>query len=370
LIVHDEVRIVRQPDVHDRLRGMLWGMFVGDALAMPAHWYYDVAALQRDFGTIRDYQEPPDHHPNSFLSQASTGASGRGSQSGDVVGDIILHGKKHLWSHPRRHYHFGLRAGDNTLNLLCARVLLRGMIAAGRYDSDGFLRAYIAFMTTPDSHNDTYAESYHRDFFANYARGVAPDQCAGAEGHDTASIGGLVSLPPVIATAVRERDPATVERSLLAHLRLTHRSAKLERHALALGSLLTQLLQDPAAHVGPLAASLAESFGFPASQVVERVDRERRPDVDVIGSLLSPACYIDQSFPAVLYLAARYPDDFEAALVANTNVGGDNCHRGTVLGAILGAALGVQAIPQRWIQGLTSRAELEEELESFVVRFG
>ena len=23
----------------DRMRGALWGMFVGDALAMPVHWY-------------------------------------------------------------------------------------------------------------------------------------------------------------------------------------------------------------------------------------------------------------------------------------------------------------------------------------------
>jgi hypothetical protein len=43
-------------------------MFVGDALAMPVHWYYDVAALQRDFGTIRNYQAPKDFHPNSILS--------------------------------------------------------------------------------------------------------------------------------------------------------------------------------------------------------------------------------------------------------------------------------------------------------------
>ena len=42
----------------DRWRGVLWGMFVGDALAMPVHWYYDVAALQRDFGVVRDFQPP------------------------------------------------------------------------------------------------------------------------------------------------------------------------------------------------------------------------------------------------------------------------------------------------------------------------
>jgi ADP-ribosyl-[dinitrogen reductase] hydrolase len=55
--------------------------------------------------------------------------------------------------------------------------------------------------------------------------------------------------------------------------------------------------------------------------------------------------------------------------VANTNVGGDNCHRGAVLGAILGAALGYAAIPERWIQGLTARAELEGEIETFIARF-
>jgi ADP-ribosylglycohydrolase len=69
-----------------------------------------------------------------------------------------------------------------------------------------------------------------------------------------------------------------------------------------------------------------------------------------------------------LYLAARYTDDFEAALVANTNAGGDNCHRGAVLGALLGAALGYQAIPERWIRGLRSRVELEEEIESFLAK--
>ena len=48
-------------------RAITWrvvGMFVGDALAMPVHWYYDVLALQRDFGTVRDYQSPHDFHPS------------------------------------------------------------------------------------------------------------------------------------------------------------------------------------------------------------------------------------------------------------------------------------------------------------------
>ncbi|MFZ1641133.1 MAG: ADP-ribosylglycohydrolase family protein [Candidatus Contendobacter sp.] len=62
-------------------------------------------------------------------------------------------------------------------------------------------------------------------------------------------------------------------------------------------------------------------------------------------------------------------DDLEAALIANANAGGDNCHRGAVLGAILGAALGFPAIPERWIRGLQAHAELKEEIDTFIARF-
>jgi len=37
-----------------------------------------------------------------------------------------------------------------------------------------------------------------------------------------------------------------------------------------------------------------------------------------------------------------------------------------VLGSILGASLGVNAIPKRWITGLTAYAELDKEIEAFV----
>lgn len=357
------------PKRADRLRGALWGMFVGDALAMPVHWYYNIAALQRDFGVIRDYQAPKAEHPSSIMALANTGKAGRGSQDGNVVGEVILLGKKHHWGQAKRHYHHGMEAGDNTLNLLCARVLLRSLTVNGRHDSADFLREYVSFMTTPDRHNDTYAESYHRDFFANYARGLPAERCAGAEGHDTASIGGLVSLPPVVFAAMHLGAPAAASAAALAQLRLTHRSAQLEHFALEFCDVLVHLLGDPSPHIAPLACAAAKRLGFPAEATLERVHRNRMPDHEVIGGLLSSACYIDQSLPAALYLAARYPDDFEAALIANTNLGGDNCHRGAVLGAMLGAALGVAAIPERWRQGLTASGELEAEIEGFIARF-
>ena len=358
------------PTRADRLRGALWGMFVGDALAMPVHWYYNIAALQRDFGQIRDYQSPKAEHPSSIMSLANTGKAGRGTQEGNVVGDVILLGKKHHWGQANRHYHQGMQAGDNTLNLLCARVLLRSLNANGGYDPADFLREYVSFMTAPDRHNDTYAESYHRDFFANHARGLPPERCAGDEGHDTASIGGLVGLPLVVFAVLHSGEPTTASATALTHLRLTHRSAKLERFALEFCGLLAHLLCDPAPQIAPLACAAAKRLGFPAEAAVQHVRRNGASDHYVIGGLLSSACYIDHSLPAALYLAARYPDDFEMALIANINAGGDNCHRGAVLGALLGSALGVAAIPERWLRGLTAHAELETEIEGFIGRFG
>jgi ADP-ribosylglycohydrolase len=353
----------------DRMRGALWGMFVGDALAMPVHWYYNIAALWQDFGVIRDYQAPKAHHPNSIMALANTAKAGRGNQEGDIVGDVILKGKKHHWGQANRHYHQGMQAGDNTLNLLCARVLMRSLNKVGHYDPKDFLQEYISFMTEPDRHNDTYAESFHRDFFANYARGIAPEKCAGAEGHDTASIGGLVSLPLVILATLRAGDLSAVNASALSQQRLTHQSTLLERYALSLSHLLFDIFESPNPDMEALVCQAAKGVGFPAADVIQSVRRKQSSDLDVIGGLLSPACYIDQSFPSVLYLAARYPNDFEAALVANTNVGGDNCHRGAVLGALLGAALGFEAIPKRWINGLTDHQSIHEEIEQFIGRF-
>ena len=353
----------------DRMRGALWGMFVGDALAMPVHWYYSISTLWQDFGQIRDYQAPKAHHPNSIMALANTGKAGRGNQVGDIVGNVILKGKKQHWGQANRHYHQGMQAGDNTLNLLCARVLLRSLNAKGHYDKTDFLNEYIRFMTEPDRHNDTYAESYHRDFFANYASGVVPEKCAGPDGHDTASIGGLVSLPLIIMATISDYSLTTISEVALSQQRLTHSSALLERYTIELSKLLFHIFHDINPDTEQIACTASSNLGFPAAKVIQSVRRNNSADSDVIGGILSPACYIDQSFPSVLYLAARYPNDFESAMIANTNVGGDNCHRGGVLGAILGASLGVEAIPKRWINGLTAHTELNSEIEQFIVQF-
>jgi ADP-ribosylglycohydrolase len=50
--------------------------------------------------------------------------------------------------------------------------------------------------------------------------------------------------------------------------------------------------------------------------------------------------------PASLYLVWKYHRDFSAGIIANAMVGGDSCHRGAVVGSILGAAC---SVPERFL---------------------
>ena len=76
---------------------------------------------------------------------------GRGSDQGEIVGNVILHGKKKYWVRGGSyHYHLGLQAGENTLEAQLTRVLMRSMSEHGyQLDAKDFLDKYISFMTTP-----------------------------------------------------------------------------------------------------------------------------------------------------------------------------------------------------------------------------
>lgn len=351
------------PAVCDRVRGALYGLLVADALAMPVHWYYSTAALRRDFGRITDYQRPKAVHPGSIMSVSNTGGHGRGGQQGRIIGDVICHGKRDRWGVPGVHYHEGMEAGENTLNALCARLVMRGMAARGGWIEEGFLQEYVSFMTTPGSHNDTYAESFHRDFFSNWAKGVPPEQCSrGTEGHNTASIGGFVMLPPVVLGSL-EKGGEEAKRLAVQHLGLTHESAMLGRVAAVYAELLFEVAS------GRDLREAVKAAGQKVGVDVEKALRYQYTDEEVVQRVYGPQCYISESFPCVLYLAYRHagsPSPFEDAVLANVNAGGENCHRGAALGALMGAAVGASGVPPRFIEGLGARDEIKKEIDSYV----
>ena len=328
----------------DPLHGMAWGSFIGDALAMPVHWYYDRAALHRDYGTVRDYLPPRNPHPGSILWRSEyTALNARGE---------ILHDQAQYWGRRDIHYHQFLRAGENTLNLQLAKVLMESLVARGSYEPDGYLQRYTEFMLTPGQHRDTYVEECHRKFFTAYARGTAPRKCAGSDIH----IGGLAHVG--ILCAFLASDAKAARAAVREHITLTHRSDEV----LAAGDALAQILCDTAAGGDLRTAIFQHGADWFSKRKAEQWSRE--PDEVVIGHRVSPACYIADAFPASLYLAWKYAGDFESGVIANANVGGDNCHRGAVVGALLGAAVGESGIPPRFIGELHGTGPLRAQIES------
>ena len=53
--------------VYSKSRGTLYRLCIGDALAMPVHWYYNRELLQEDYGHVTDYLAPRNPHPDSIL---------------------------------------------------------------------------------------------------------------------------------------------------------------------------------------------------------------------------------------------------------------------------------------------------------------
>mmetsp|Transcript_216 Transcript_216/g.539 ORF Transcript_216/g.539 Transcript_216/m.539 type:complete len:82 (+) Transcript_216:1416-1661(+) len=59
-------------------------------------------------------------------------------------------------------------------------------------------------------------------------------------------------------------------------------------------------------------------------------------------------------------------NDAWTGLVANANVGGENVHRGAVLGAVLGARAGYERLPSKMINGLYNHESIAKEIDEFV----
>lgn len=318
-----------------KVDGTLIGVCIGDALAMPVHWYYNLQALKKDYGHVVDYLSPYNPHPDSILWRSDYSAP---NPKGD-----ILHDQAQYWGSKGIHYHQFLKAGENTLTIKISRLLVDSLNQLGEYNGDDFLKRYIDFMTTPGNHRDTYIEECHRIFFTNYARGIPPRKCGVKEKH----IGGLVGMIPIIAFYFNH--PEKARQAALAHMALTHPGVKMETAGSLIIDILLQVLhgtQLKAAILDHVQSQRNPLLGYPLLKWL------KEPDVSVIGPRLSSACYVEDSVPAVIYLALKYHADPEKALIANTNLGGDNAARGSILGALLGAAHGTKRFPRRWVNEL------------------
>ena len=177
------------------------------------------------------------------MNKSNTGGGGRGSYSGDIIGTVINHGKKKFWAKGQEiHYHQSLNAGENTLEATLTLLLMKRISAVGSFNADDFREAYISNMRTPGFHNDTYASTCHRMFFANLVNGVSPSDCPDNDGHNVNTIDALTLTVPVImkyASATKEiRD-----KMVLDTIHVTRKTGRdLNNYAIVFSDLLVDVL--------------------------------------------------------------------------------------------------------------------------------
>jgi ADP-ribosyl-[dinitrogen reductase] hydrolase len=397
----------------ERIQNSLWGIFVADALAMPAHWYYNRGNIKKDFeGGVKDYNSPPHPHPESFMVgmryhpnvQNATNLkrpyniTGKHTRFYDTnFSELMItqdqrdseHGNAIPNLENRFHYHHGLKKGENTLGANLVRVLMRSVINQNKYNPEHFLESMIAYVTTQNS--DPYIEVYLREWFVSYSEGADIDKCAASQ-RDIWSIGSHGGLIRPLVLSLLSPNAIQGVGTAISHQNLTHSSEILSSNL----SLLTPLLHDfisgstphesldfLSKHVyapkinGEALFKLYKEHQGPGNIDKTRMwhlhmDLEQNPlnfhtliqkaEDDIVLKKFATACYPEHGVPLLLYTMYKHHFHVEHTLLSNVNMGGDNVHRGMVLGLLVGA---VNAIPTHLQKGLLNYKSLQEEIEAF-----
>jgi len=292
----------------------------------------------------------------SVMSLSNTGGGGRGSDKGNIVGDVILHGKKKYWGKGAdNHSHDMLQAGENTLKGSLVRLLVRALTAsaasaAAPATADGvdaelaaFRAANVTFMTTPDAPKDSYTSTCHRMLFKAMVEGLPLEQCTDNDNHNVDSMDALtLAVPVILAQYARSASDDAIAAVALATIRITRGvSSDFDEYAHAFSKLLLNVqrgedLRESVETAADVVFGL--SGGQQLRQMVERVAAEACDGNPMV------ACYIDSSFRVLLFFLYKYADaDMATMALANANAGGENVARGSLLGAVLGAVLGARS---------------------------
>lgn len=397
-----------------KIKNALWGLFISDSLCMPAHWYYKRSYLKKEFGKITGYNDAPHPHPESFMVGNTYTPDIKTAKKLNRPYDILhkhinfyntsynhldidtkVHDGEHANLMPkldeRYHYHHGLKAGENTLGANLVRVLMRCVIKNQGYKQEAFLDDFIEFMTSQEN-SDPYLEIYIRDWFENYSKGVAPELCAQSQ-RQRWSIGSHGGIIRPLVLSLTAKSPYEALGISVTHQQLTHRSQNVSSALGTLVPFLSSLLNNNEPrdtllkyvkniplikiHGEELSKIYFDSKGpgnIPKDKMwsihTQYSDEylneilQYANDENMITTRFATSCYPEHGLPLILYFLHQNKFDFTQTLLDNANAGGDNVHRGMILGLLVGAA--TDKIPESLKTGLKEYKEINKEIDEFV----
>lgn len=331
------------------------------------------------------------------MSKSNTGGAGRGGNKSNLIGEHIFHGKKKYWAPGSDYfYHNLLKPGDNTLETL---LMIRFSEFMSRHDNCDFtsveikeklLKEYIDFLTTKDSHRDTYCGTSHRMFFQNLLFNKKDKyNCADNDRHNVDAIDALVCLTPL---CIFYSDNDISIKNIDSFSALFRDSKVIPKFA----KIYNNLIRDVVLKGTPLHEAVHEIskqiYRHPVSTEMKKSNPMRKLNKNgfSLKALRSDkddlvACYLDSNFAACLNMLHKYSvnssgkelteemkgEMFRNLVLANANRGGENVNSGSVMGALMGGYVGYSALPQDLVDGLHAKfpdekKEFEKIVDTFV----
>lgn len=333
----------------DRAAGAIIGALIGDALGLGCHWYYDLSELHRDCG--------------EWITGYTTPKADR--------------------------YHGGMKAGQLSQSGLIFVMLLRSVTEHGEYREDDFTRRLDQELFPllngepvygPGGYtNQSIREAYRRRVQQQKSWRETGGHADTTEGAERA----------IVLAARYAKQPEKVAESVAANCRLTQADEAIVAMSTAYNLVLSQLVAGekltPA--ISGKLMQLVHDNQLPFHAVTKSdssAPRPGDPDPPLAGRFSSPdalltphyvalaaldpginiepawkvslvygmPCAIYHQLPAAYYLACRFADDFESAVLHAINGGGQNMSRAMLTGALVGAQVGLEGIPRRFIDGL------------------
>nr|WP_321466455.1 ADP-ribosylglycohydrolase family protein [uncultured Desulfobulbus sp.] len=293
-------------------KAMVLASFAADSLALGAHWIYDTAEIRRKFGRVEGLIAPD---ADSYH---------KGKERGDFT-----------------HY------GDQAL------VLLESVAANGTFSQEDFARAWQELFADYRGYVDkaTAATLEHMQ------QGMPLAQC----GSKSSDLGGAARIAPLIYRF--HSDPESLLTAVREQTMLTHNNPATLAGAAFIAQVVVDILQgsDPAAAMEQVLEQGVADIDLDI-RIRSALDSQAKESGGVIKQF-GQMCGIAAALPGALHLVLKYPDDLRTALVENVMAGGDSAARGMVVGMMLGARLGLEALPQSWQQDMRASGRIIALLE-------
>ena len=298
----------------DRLKGAIWGQFVGDAAALGTHWIYDLTEQQEQYPDgVNGFEAPKEGH-----------------------------------------YHFGKQPGDQTHYGDGALVLLESIANEGVFDVSAFGSSFVESFR-PGVYPG-YLDHATASTLENFKKFTESGSAGDFDFQQGADDDQLAAASRLAALVVRYwNDPSVlslVEQATRVCQNNEYAVAYMKFNALLLLELLNK--SDVQAAVARTADKIATiDLGPEISVQVHQAFQLVSKDVTDATLAFGQSCPLPKSFPSSVHALLKHSENFETAILAVLRAGGDNAGRAAMVGAWLGAHLGLDAIPEFWRSRLT-----------------